>query len=234
MVEAHLRPIGFSSGALAKGDYKRGIALQREYPTLTALEISALREPELEPLVEAAATIDVDQFAYISFHAPSAFSSLSEDDVVAHLERLPEGWPVVVHPDLIHNALVWQRLGSRLCLENMDLRKRTGRTVDEMRAAFDLLPDAGFCLDLGHARQVDPTMGLAIEMLREFGNRLRQLHVSEVGTFGEHRRISYLARGAFARVVSFLPSDVPVILESIVTSSEMQAEVDTARELFVA
>jgi hypothetical protein len=87
---------------------------------------------------------------------------------------------------------------------------------------------------LGHARQVDPTMGLAVEMLREFGSRLRQLHVSEVGTFGEHRRIGYLARGAFARVARFLPPDVPLILESIVTSSEMQAEVETARELFAA
>lgn len=228
------RPIGFSSGALAKGDYQRGIALQREDPRVTAVEISALREPELEPLVRAAAMIDVTRFTYVSFHAPSAFHSLSEQDVVTHLERLPEAWPVVVHPDLIHNAAVWQRLGSRLCLENMDLRKRTGRTVEEIRAAFELLPDAGFCLDLGHARQVDPTMGLAVEMLREFGSRLRQLHVSEVGTFGDHRRIGYLARGAFARVVSFLPPDVPVILESIVTSSEMQAELDTARTLFAA
>lgn len=229
-----MRPIGFSSGALAKGDYQRGIALQREDPTLTALEISALREPELEPLVRAAATIDVDQFTYVSFHAPSAFTSLSEKEVVQYLERLPDSWPVVVHPDLIDDVEVWRHLGSRLCLENMDLRKRTGRTVEEMRAAFEALPAAGFCLDLGHARQVDPTMGLAVEMLQEFGNRLRQLHVSEVGTFGDHRRIGYLARGAFARVVSFLPPDVPVILESLVTSSEMQAEVETARELFAA
>lgn len=227
-----MRPIGFSSGALAKGDYRRGIALQREDPSLKAIEISALREPELEPLVAAAAAIDVEAFTYVSFHAPSAFHSLSEEEVVAFLDRLPERWPVVVHPDLIQNAVVWRRLGSRLCLENMDLRKRTGRTVSEMRAAFDALPDAGFCLDLGHARQVDPTMGIAVEMVREFGARLRQLHVSEVGTFGEHRRIGYLARAAFKRVASFLPSEVPVILESIVTASEMHAEVDTARALF--
>ena len=229
-----MRPIGFSSGALARGDYARGIALQREDPTLTALEISALREPELAPLVQAAATIELNQFVYVSFHAPSAFRSLSEEDVVMYLERLPAAWPVVVHPDLIHTHDIWRHLGSRLCLENMDLRKRTGRTVQEMRAAFEALPDAGFCLDLGHAWQIDPTMGLAVEMLREFGNRLRQLHVSEVGTFGDHRRMGYLARAAFVRVISFLPTDVPVILESIVTSSEMQDEVRAARELFAA
>lgn len=228
-----MRPIGFSSGALARGDFRKGVALQGG-AEFTAVELSALRERELEPLVSGAEGLSVGKFEYVSFHAPSAFQSLREADVVALLSRLPVDWPVVVHPDLIHKPEIWASLGSRLCLENMDLRKRTGRTVEEMRAAFAALPEAGFCLDLGHARQLDPTMGIAIEMLRNFGSRLRQLHVSEVGTFGEHRRLGFLARTAFRRVVRYVPSETPVILESIVAEQDMMAEFDAAREIFAA
>lgn len=228
-----MRLIGFSSGALAKGDFRRGLALQ-EGADFTAVELSALREPELEPLVDAAGRLSLGKFKYVSFHAPSAFKTLHEHEVVAFVSRLPPNWPVVVHPDLIHNPEVWTPLGARLCLENMDMRKRTGRTVDEMRAAFETLPQAGFCLDLGHARQIDPTMGIAIEMLQNFGTRLRQLHVSEVGTFGEHRRLGFLARTAFRRVVRYVPSDIPVILESIVDERNMMDEFQAAREIFAA
>ena len=228
-----MRPIGFSSGALAKSDFRKGVALQ-EGTEFTAVELSALREPELEPLIEAAESLSLGRFEYVSFHAPSAFRTLDEEDVVTLLLRLPVAWPVVVHPDLIHDPATWSILGSRLCLENMDIRKRTGRTVAEMRAAFAALPEAGFCLDLGHARQIDPTMGVAIEMLRDFGSRLRQLHVSEVGTFGEHRRLGYLARTAFRKVVRYVPGDIPVILESIVAESDIMDELRTAREIFAA
>jgi hypothetical protein len=228
-----MRPIGFSSGALAKGDVRRGLALQ-DGADFTAVELSALREPELQPLVDSAELLPVSKFAYVSFHAPSAFKNLREDQVVALLARLPAHWPTVVHPDLIHDPEIWATLGTRLCLENMDLRKRTGRTVDEMQAAFDALPAAGFCLDLGHARQIDPTMGIALEMLQRFGSRLRQLHVSEVGTFGDHRRLGFLARTAFRRVVRYIPADVPVILESIVEETEIMSELNAAREIFAA
>lgn len=229
-----MRPIGFSSGALAKSDYRRGIELQQGNDQITAIELSALREPELEPLINAAAQLPLSRFEYVSFHAPSAFNRLTEQTTVQLLHSLPGDWPIVVHPDLIHSHDVWATLGSRLCLENMDLRKRTGRTVEEMRAVFAALPDAGFCLDLGHARQIDPTMGIALDMLRTFGDRLRQLHVSEVGTFGEHRRMGFLARTAYARVARYVPADVPLILEAIVTESEMKQELDAVRELFAA
>ena len=77
-------------------------------------------------------------------------------------------------------------------------------------------------------------MGVAIDMLRTFADRLRQLHVSEVGTFGEHRRMGFLSRTAFARVARYVPAEVPLILEAIVSEQEMQQELDAARELFAA
>ncbi|MEO8216118.1 MAG: hypothetical protein ABI718_03445 [Acidobacteriota bacterium] len=229
-----MRLIGFSSGALAKGDFRRGLDLQRASSGINAVELSALREGELQPLVSSAASLDVSRFQYVSFHAPSALRSMGEREVVQLLTQLPGSWPLVVHPDLIADASIWRPLGSRLCLENMDLRKATGRTVSELSSSFEDLPDAGFCLDLGHARQVDPTMSVAIEMLHQFGDRLRQLHVGEVGTFGDHRRIGFLSRTAFRKVVRYVPDDVPLILESIVSEQEMEDELETVREIFAA
>jgi hypothetical protein len=229
-----MRPIGFSSGALAKSDFRRGIELQRFNKRLTALELSALRAHELYPLADAVSGLDVRAFRYVSIHAPSELGALSEEEVVSVFLRLPEEWPVVVHPDVIQEPHLWRRLGARICLENMDIRKRIGRTTAEMIEMFAALPEATFCLDIGHARQIDPTMGVAIEMLTVFRERLKQLHVSEVGTFGEHRGIGYLARCAFQKVAKFVATHIPIILESIIQPEQIDRELNLAEEIFAA
>ena len=227
-----MRPIGFSTGALAKGDFRRGIQLQLRNATLRAIELSALREHELPLLVESAESLDLRGFDYVSFHAPSKLQGVDEGAAVEMLLRLPPSWPVVVHPDVIQNYSLWAGLGWRLCIENMDNRKATGRTVAELREIFSILPEAGFCLDVGHAKQIDPTMATAILMLREFGERLRQIHVSDVGAKGEHYSIGVMARLAFSRVASHVPQNCPIIIESVIEAEDMDREVDAAGEAF--
>lgn len=218
-----MRPIGFSTGALAKSDFRRGLDLQRR-EGISAIELSALRDHELPRLLEALPTLDVPDVPYISFHAPSKLVETSEEDVVQMLERLPRRWPIVIHPDIVKTPLLWQRLGSRVCLENMDNRKTTGRTVDELRKLFALLPEAKFCLDVGHARQVDPTMASALMMLRELGSRLVQLHVSDVGPRGEHMEVGAMAQLAFSRIAQHVPPTCPLIIESIIPGERMNDE----------
>src|SRR5260221_4499825 len=74
-----MRPIGFSTGPLAKSDFVRGIQLQVERPDIAAIELSALRDHELRPLIEALPRLEIDGFAYVSLHAPSRLGNLSED-----------------------------------------------------------------------------------------------------------------------------------------------------------
>jgi len=102
-----MRHIGFSSGALAKGDFRRGIALQRTCPNATALELSALRDSELHPLVGALPSLDLSRFAYVSFHAPSRLREITERDLVDALRQLPPTMPIVVHPELIQSVAAW-------------------------------------------------------------------------------------------------------------------------------
>src|SRR6266481_2634206 len=126
-----MRPIGFSTGALAKGDFTRALDAQREVPRIDAVELSALRDHELPTLVHAIPSLDLDAFAYVSFHAPSKLQTLDEEAVFDLLLRLPKSWPIVAHPEILRTPSLWRRLGERLCLENMDNRKTTGRTVPE-------------------------------------------------------------------------------------------------------
>ena len=97
-----------------------------------------------------------------------------------------------------------------------------------MGGLFEQLPEASFCFDIGHARQVDPTMGIAIGMLSRFRSRLRQIHMSEVDPGGRHIPISFAALSAFQLVAALIPEDCPVILEAMVPPEEIRREAETA------
>jgi hypothetical protein len=225
-----MRQVGYSTGALAYADFRRGLAMLRGRD-ITAVELSALRQSELQPLVEAPDDLDLRQFSYVSFHAPSRILESEEKLVVQALERVwKRDWPIILHPDAIHDFSLWRRFGATLYVENMDKRKPGGRSVDELNAVFRELPDASFCFDIGHARQYDSSMTQAYMMLREFGGRLRQVHVSEVNTSSRHDLLSYTSVLAFQEVAGLVPPEVPLILETPVHEEELEAEIERARE----
>ncbi|MCA9664088.1 MAG: hypothetical protein KC503_00825 [Myxococcales bacterium] len=197
---------------------------------MRAVELSALREAELPVLVDALAELDLTGIDYVSVHVPSRVAPEQERSVVELLAAVAERrWPLVVHPDAIHDVTLWRRFGPLLCLENMDRRKPTGRTADELACWFETFPEAGFCFDLGHARQVDPTMIEARLLLERFADRLLQLHVSEVASSSKHQRLSWLSIEAFRTLANDIPEAVPVILESPVDESEIGEEIGRAR-----
>lgn len=225
-----MRLIGFSTGALAKGDFYSGLQLQ--VGNCTAVELSALREDEIDPLIEALPTLDLSSFEFVSIHAPSKRVKLSERELIEKLESIEDYVQgIVVHPDIIEDVSLWQSLGEKVTLENMDQRKLTGRTAEELQPYFEALPKARFCLDLGHAQQVDPTQALTVELLKKFASRLTEIHISEVDAFGNHVAISASAWAAFRCVASLIPPEVPVIIESVVAANEIEVEIAIVKEL---
>ena len=223
--------IGYSTGAIALGDFSRALNLLAHFG-FQALELSALRIGEVEPLVSAIPMLNLDRYSYVSFHAPSSFSGDEEKDLVALLEKLPKRWPIVLHPDAIHETELWRNLSPRLAIENMDRRKPTGRSPAELSEIFKFLPAAKLCLDLGHARQVDSSMVSAYQILRRFGDRIVQLHVSEVDTFNRHDLISRAAELAFGRVKKYVPASAAFIIESRVSELQIQSEADKVVRIF--
>jgi len=226
--------IGFSTGALALADFRSALQMLRN-KRCDAVELSALRQAELQPLVEALDTLDLTQFVGVSFHAPSKIDPEIERATVDMLVPVAQrGWIVVVHPDAITDFGLWECLGSSLALENMDKRKPIGRYAHELAALFERVPQAGFCFDIGHARQVDPSMAEAGTILRQFRDRLRLIHISEVNSQSKHNPLSLSAVLAFRKVTHLIPEDVPVIIESRMSEQQIEREIETVAELLPA
>ena len=222
-----MRPIGFSTGALAFADFRRALVMMKDELAISVVELSALREPELEPLVHGLDLLDLSRFTFRAVHAPSVMED--ERGVVKLLDEVAaRGLPIVVHPDAIRDWGLWRHFGSLLCIENMDKRKAVGRSRNELGRCFDQLPQAGLCLDLGHARQVDPTMTEAELILRTFGDRLKHIHLSEVDTQSKHDRLSYTAACACRQVAELIPEMTPIVLETPVSEEAMALEIRRA------
>ena len=223
--------LGFSTGAVAKGDVERGLALIRE-SSADAVEVSALRDTELPVLIDKLPRLDFTGFDYVALHAPGAFTALSERSVLAYLERAAErGWPIVVHPDAITDWKAWRSFGELLAVENMDRRKACGRTPEELEVVFEELPEAGLCFDIAHARQIDPSMMLAGRIWDEFKGHVRHIHVSHVDAEGRHGALNRECVKAFAPLLQQATPDVPLILESIVPPECVESELTQLRDM---
>jgi hypothetical protein len=220
-----MRPIGFSTGALAKSEFRLALLELLQKP-VDSIELSALRYRELRPLLEALSGLPLNQYRNISLHAPSQFQGDEEIEAAELLQRfVPPTWTIVVHPDAIHYYQIWRAFGRRLAVENMDRRKPIGRTAGELELIFSWLPEARLCFDIGHARQFDTTMTEAYRILREFRNRLCQVHVSEVNSASQHDPLSYAAVLAFEQVAALIPEWVPLIIESRLAVQSIDDEI---------
>jgi len=140
--------IGFSTGSIALGDVWRGVDVAKSGQA-NAIELSALREEELDPLLQSLDALqkDLRGFVYISFHAPSKREKLTESEFIAKLKPVAlRGWAIIVHPDVISDFSLWKGLGAAVCIENMDKRKRVGRTAAQLKRVFEELPGSDVLL----------------------------------------------------------------------------------------
>ena len=118
-----MRHFGFSTGAIALGDFVEALRRLSAHD-VSAVELSALRFHELEPLVRALESLDVARYAYVSLHAPSNIPEGEETFVVELLKSVARRKiPIVLHPDTVRDWSLWTQLGASVLLENMDKRK---------------------------------------------------------------------------------------------------------------
>jgi hypothetical protein len=151
-------------------------------------ELSALSASELPALAAFLAEVADLPFEALSVHGPAkGVDARHSPELASALASLPaqvDG--IVMHPETIAEPDGLRILGSRLRLENMDTRKSDGKTVEQLERYFAALPEACFCLDVGHAQLNDPSMGLAHELLDAFGDRLAEVHLSSILESGNH------------------------------------------------
>lgn len=207
-------PIGVSTGIFEdlRGSWQELVAEACKISTY-AVELSALSEDELPGLITYLASKPRLPFRYVSVHAPVKDRNLDEAARARLLSELPL-WvrSIVTHPDALEELAPYRELGTRLVLENMDDRKRTGRTADELMVLFDHLPEAGFCFDVAHASSIDPAMEVAEELLNRFRSRLRHVHLSSLQE-AHHVPVTQVDEERFAAILERC-RDVPWILEA--------------------
>lgn len=179
-----------------------------------AVELSAVSAAELLGLLEYLGNAFRLPFLFVSVHAPSKDLSGDEPARVEELCRVP-AWvdAIVVHPDTIREPTLYLPLGRRLVLENMDTRKEAGHVAADLATLFAELPEAGLCLDVAHAKDVDPTMGTASEILRRFSSRLSHVHISSLDESQHHVSLTREDESLFEPVLARC-RDVPWILEA--------------------
>jgi hypothetical protein len=219
-----MRPFGFSTGALALGDFEQALNML-EGIDVQAIELSALRIHELPSLLKFVKRTDLSLFSHISVHAPTDYASDQETSLVEQLAYFAErGWPIIAHPDVIRDYSPWKQLGSILYIENMDKRKLVGRTVEELQRIFEKLPDAKMCFDIAHARQVDTSMTEAYRIVKAFRGMIKQIHISVVNTSSKHDLITPNVAHSFHSVAFLIPSTVPAILETPVRGEQLREQ----------
>jgi hypothetical protein len=225
--------IGFSTGALERGNFRAALDWMIANQIRT-VELSALRFEELAPLLEAIPTLPLDSFQHISVHAPSGVRRADEATVAESLRPLAaRGWNIVLHPDVIRDYAHWRPLGERLLIENMDRRKPIGRTVSELHLILPNLPEARICLDVAHARELDPSMKLLGELVAAHRDRIAEIHISELDARCSHIPMSAAAVSDYRPFLAHLPAHIPVVIESMLDATrigERMAEFGRAAE----
>ena len=109
-----MRHVGFSTGAVAGGDFSSALTLLASQPGIDSIELSALRLTEVEPLLRAIPSMDLNRYSYISFHAPSSFPAEEEASLVAALTQF-----YAISPRLKQNSVAGSNSGPiRLALSN--------------------------------------------------------------------------------------------------------------------
>ncbi|MFT3703100.1 MAG: TIM barrel protein [Agriterribacter sp.] len=224
--------IGFSTGSLALGDFRRAISMQ-DGCGANSIELSALREDELFELLGALDSLNLQSFKYVSFHAPSKLFRLSEKDLIRFLRGVYDrGYNIIVHPDLIEDFEEWRVFGSLLCIENMDKRKAIGQTALDLQNIFEKLPEASLCFDIAHAKQIDPTMLEALSIASIFHSRISEIHISDVNSNSQHEPLNLGSVIAFRKLRRYLDINTPLIIESPVNLDEIPRELEMISCIF--
>src|SRR5580692_2769388 len=102
--------IGFSTGALAYADFCSALRMLSQ-EKVTVVELSALRFREWIPLMDSLSSLDLSSFRYVSVHVPSKMTRSEERVVVESLGDW-DRWPLILHPDTVHDWSVWRQYGA--------------------------------------------------------------------------------------------------------------------------
>ena len=226
MIEPGERILGFNTGCLRSEFRFVGAAKKIKEIGCNAIEISLRLERLDEGWLDELKTEDLAGFDYVSLHAPR-YDFDKDEKSAAILSRIKKFSAevrkldmVVFHPDGILDFSVLQESGLPIGVENMDQRKETHRTVEDMKKLLSDYPDFALVFDTNHAFVNDNSYKLGREFVEKLGDRIKEIHLSGFKIL--HDPIFETRQIEMIQTISGL--DVPIIVESDVTSENIVQE----------
>lgn len=208
--------VGFSTGCFYKtqdGLSSEVINIFREmdHEVIEIMFHSVSDTPRFERLVPS----DFSGFKFISLHAPIYRGKHQKVEYIKSLKAIEsmhreiEFDLIILHPDMFDDFVLLKNFNLPYAVENMDSRKRSCQGVKDLEDIFNKI-DASFVLDVNHVFTNDKTMALADELLKKFGSKLKEVHVSGFDTF--HEPLFKTKQDFMLKVLGKVK--VPVIIES--------------------
>jgi len=220
--------LGFSTGVLHKSHTaKEALEIIKDIGC-NALELGFVKLNRIEEgWLDKISKEDIAPFRYVSFHAPKfnygnnrkteeIFQKIEKIDAIRKLDL------VVFHPDCIEDFDVFKSATFNIAFENMDDRKESCKRPEDLEHILSRDNRYKMVLDVNHIYSNDPSMGLAKEFYTKLGPKIAQIHLS--GHAGCHDPIFKTKQTEIIKSIQNF--DIPIIIESTVSSEEISKERD--------
>ena len=154
---------------------------------------------------------------YTTIHAPfNLFSShASKETILKQLNAISELYvkthakSVVFHPAPCEKLALLAGRNFHVTVENLPPGKHTG--IPELRRIFKKYPEFSFCLDISHAYLWSKYE--TARLIREFGSRLSQIHLSGTYRRKSHQSLQSVSRDFMQTIEGIKCLDLPLVVE---------------------
>lgn len=164
-------------------------------------------------------------FEWISVHSSKITYGNNPDtryifDKLARLNKLVSLDCIVIHPDIVEDFSVFQNTDLPFAFENMDKRKESFQTPEELDELTKKYGFNKFVLDVNHIFTVDPTMELAKRFYEIVGDRIVEIQVSGYKTLHD----PFVETQQTNIIKAVQNPNVPIIDEAKIAADILEAE----------
>ena len=139
---------------------------------------------------------------------------------------------VVVHPDLVDDWGVFDKFVIPVAIENMDNRKMSFRTLQELREFFQKYPHFKLVFDVQHWVVNGYDVNRIPAILDEFQDRIVGVHLSGVGSDKYHIPVCRNNQRELVESLQDLPAHIPIVLEGVCADiDEMRQEMQYVKDI---
>ena len=159
-----------------------------------AVELSLTRIEKIKNSITDEVLSLLAKFKYKSIHLPVvnndkfiSYPDKSAEESLKIIDRIISKISIntiLIHPDQVRD-FDWakSRYGSLLAFENMDSKKKFGKTLEEMMKVFEICPEAKWVFDVNHLYTNDKSMKSSGDFFNALSNKLTHYHISGYGGF---------------------------------------------------